>query len=338
MHMRDIPRDILRLIFVCHRNMHMPAEPIGNPWGYGKDINAAPLKLVRVCSEWRDLVVSTPELWNKICVDLRHIDETTQMERDRADGVVRLCLERSSQSSLELCVDGTYFEVKCEQTLRLVEALFAHSQRWRAVHISLSHSLFKPSQDTSYTLQCSWPSELPRLEMLNFKFPLDFGLQPSEAVMTFMRSTSSGSAIMHAPLLSSLRLDQVSFQTQAFSFSQIRKLDIHGFRATYTLEILDCVSQLDFLAIDLHNQARRVTMTLDEMAKREFRRVILPCRSLALEFQDAEADDSEIDETCTLLDQMDLVGLEAFRLGCAMREQPWPPHKLRSCGVVLMAL
>jgi hypothetical protein len=136
---------------------------------------------------------------------------------------------------------------------------------------------------------------------------------------------------MHAPLLSSLHLDYQSFQTQAFPFSQIRKLDIHGYYnyATYALEILDRVNQqMDFLSLDLFNSDRMGSTELRGMVKRGFRRVTVSCRSLALECDDAQADDCEIDETCSLFDQMDLVGLETFRLRCKRREQLWPPHKL----------
>lgn len=70
---RKLPEDVLRIIFTFHvqEGMQVPYT-----WSNGHLVIPAAVVLTHVCSLWRRIALSSPELWNSISLEMRNHDRS----------------------------------------------------------------------------------------------------------------------------------------------------------------------------------------------------------------------------------------------------------------------
>lgn len=116
---RKLPPEILRSIF-------RDSCPAGNE---DSAIQMPAATLGMVCSHWRDIVLSTTELWSDITLDL----DADNMEDPRStQRLIELFLQRAGGSPLDVAIRRTAPGGNCEPALR---ALAQHSLKWRNVQL-----------------------------------------------------------------------------------------------------------------------------------------------------------------------------------------------------------
>ncbi|KAF8180031.1 hypothetical protein K438DRAFT_1725683 [Mycena galopus ATCC 62051] len=130
---RAMPPEILQQIFVgCLPTRH---NAIMHP-------SDSPLLLGRVCSAWRTIALSTPELWSSV-----HVVVPTSPEPAAVCELLRTWLQRSGNWPLSISVfipQGTGFE---ENLRTFMNIILPHSPRWKSLRL----------------LQRSWPELLCKL-------------------------------------------------------------------------------------------------------------------------------------------------------------------------------
>lgn len=121
---RRLPTEVLTNIFFrCCGNNEL-THSAGEPW-----LTSA-LSLGMVCAYWREIMLSTPQLWSVISITAHFHPYTTRPRIELLD----LYLERSRQLPLTLVIDdGPEGGLPDEVIDRLVH----HSHRWRDVEASL---------------------------------------------------------------------------------------------------------------------------------------------------------------------------------------------------------
>lgn len=147
---RALPLEILEQIFaLCCPNSpdDVPLQSICQPLGH------APLNIGLVCHLWRDIVVTRPEFWSNIALDLSNVGHPGS-DWEESCGLLDLYLERSQQSVLTVALYAPLtFEEQVEVHLdnypswswrvgdlrsaliELVRTITAHADRWR--HLQL---------------------------------------------------------------------------------------------------------------------------------------------------------------------------------------------------------
>ncbi|KAK7038850.1 hypothetical protein VNI00_010480 [Paramarasmius palmivorus] len=189
-HFRRLPADVIREIFIqCLPTNHYPV----------RSITQAPLLLTRICRFWREIAISTPQLWNIIHVHIPQLVAEVDLEahlsliHKRKDGVERW-LKRSGTLpiSLSFSVDARplfYFDTshhaqhnmtrarRMEHTMAFVAMLFQFASRWKlisfrvplSVLIATSSQIVGPRTDIA-----------PRLEFFELDIVSDnaFGEEP----------------------------------------------------------------------------------------------------------------------------------------------------------------
>ncbi|KAF8637739.1 hypothetical protein AX17_002614 [Amanita inopinata Kibby_2008] len=147
-----LPPEVLTEVFKhCIPN---PGDFTGIP-----NLDLAPLLLCRVCSSWRTLAQSTPDLWNTVGI------RVTKEAKVGLEGVARFIttwLERSSTLPLTI-----HLEILARVSKALVDTIFKslceHALRWESVSIQQPYRA------------CVLPltgNELPLLQ--SFKFDYDY--------------------------------------------------------------------------------------------------------------------------------------------------------------------
>ena len=159
---RKLPIDILQEIFIAclpiaHNHVMSRWEP--------------PILLTQICSSWRDVAHSTPQLWKSIHIAVpynkfgRYSSEhpnfsSSTVEHDRRSKAVVEWLTRSAAYPLDIslghlesnAVDGFYFKI--------IDALIRFSERWREVRLSAPYQALVPIASLP-------PSKVPLLETLS---------------------------------------------------------------------------------------------------------------------------------------------------------------------------
>ncbi|KAJ7592788.1 hypothetical protein C8J56DRAFT_482830 [Mycena floridula] len=144
---RLLPEDMLREIFVNCLPSNKPADIA---------ITDAPLLLGRICRSWRELVLSTPELWASIHVHFLHPFDTIRVQR--LNDEAQAWIARSGTCPLTIAV--TYRQ-EDPIVVKFIDYLTKLSKRWSSLEIGVPlgwlPSLASLSED-----------DVPRLERFRY--------------------------------------------------------------------------------------------------------------------------------------------------------------------------
>ena len=139
--LRRLPPELLQVIFVyclpLHRNAVMHSSE-------------APVLLGRVCSEWRRISLSTPEVWSSLHIVPPNVNfsnlksSTARFKRKRE--LVEMWLGRSGACPLN--ISFVWFASDSEDEIKLcaslLEALVPTCGRWRMLDFQVPLKMFKP--------------------------------------------------------------------------------------------------------------------------------------------------------------------------------------------------
>ncbi|THH21573.1 hypothetical protein EW146_g46 [Bondarzewia mesenterica] len=121
--------------------------------------NSAPLVLMRVCTEWRTVALSMPQLWTSLCLPRHMPDGPVQFQSFLS--ALEGWLLRSEFLPLDIVLST---EVTREDMLAEILAILCfHSCRWRSFYLWLDHPVAVPHALASLT-GC-----LPLLESCTFR-------------------------------------------------------------------------------------------------------------------------------------------------------------------------
>ena len=97
------------------------------------------ISLGMVCTAWRNIVRSTPQLWTTICIRLQNLCESPKLE------FVLLCLQLSGSLPLHIYAWVPWNHEPDEDDyptlISLLEALNFHSERWKTLDLSMTPRL-----------------------------------------------------------------------------------------------------------------------------------------------------------------------------------------------------
>ena len=113
-------------------------------------------RLSLVSRRFRDVVSSSPRLWNLVTIDVRLETE-----------IIKVFLRRSKAAGLDIILSA-YSEVNIGRILQRLAAALLHSQRWETLHLKLGSMEGRGLEDILSTL-CSL--HLPRLQSLTIHYP-----------------------------------------------------------------------------------------------------------------------------------------------------------------------
>ena len=139
--LRRLPPELLQVIFVfclpLHRNAVMHSSE-------------APVLLGRVCSEWRQISLSTPEVWSSLHIVPPNVNfsnltsSTARFKRKRE--LIEMWLGRSGACPLN--ISFVWFASDSEDEIKLcaslLEALVPTCGRWRMLDFQVPLKMFKP--------------------------------------------------------------------------------------------------------------------------------------------------------------------------------------------------
>ena len=136
-----------------------------NPTILGK-VLPTPILLSSICSDWRRVVVGTPQIWSSMRIDFYflkslHITSTTF---PLLAAFIDEWLSRSGQLPLHISIfsgDKIPNFMSLEEFCIIFKVLNDYSSRWHCLNISF----------TPFILSCLQPDRLPLLEQLNIELP-----------------------------------------------------------------------------------------------------------------------------------------------------------------------
>ncbi|KAJ7461660.1 hypothetical protein FB451DRAFT_1268774 [Mycena latifolia] len=159
-----LPPEILAEIFIhC-----VPDSEFVKP-----DINSAPLLLCGICRQFREIALSTPELWNSLSFEMGPLDagsfDTATEETDLTD-LLRSWLARARRTSLSLRLEGIGWGWRQP----IMQTIVSLSPQWRNMDISLTPSLV----ESLLSLEGNFPS-LEKLKVRSATdLPMSFRYAP----------------------------------------------------------------------------------------------------------------------------------------------------------------
>ena len=138
---RRLPLELVSNIFIfCNPNpVHTAifSSPLANRPPFASWRNQ--ISLGTVCTAWRNIVRSTPQLWTTICIRLQFLCESPQME------FLLLCLQLSGSLPLHIYAWVPWHHEPHEEhypmLISLLEALNNHSERWKTLDLSMTPRL-----------------------------------------------------------------------------------------------------------------------------------------------------------------------------------------------------
>ncbi|KAJ7581408.1 hypothetical protein C8J56DRAFT_833435 [Mycena floridula] len=208
---RLLPEDMLREIFVSC----LPSEEAAST-----AITDAPLLLGRVCRSWREIALSTPELWTSI-----HIQFLFETDTLRLCDEAHAWIARSGTCPLTIRV--TWNTVTDDPVPgNFIDSLTIFSKRWRSIEIQA------PPQWMA-SLRSLSKSDVPRLERFNYS-ATPGAYNDGQVSETLWQSLD----ILEGERLHDVTLNNTWVQnpiaaTSKINFEQLARLDLSfGFRFT----------------------------------------------------------------------------------------------------------
>ncbi|KAJ6564624.1 hypothetical protein B0H19DRAFT_1141566 [Mycena capillaripes] len=119
---RRLPQDVIRAVFIAS----MPTD------NAGMTPKEVPLVLCQICSAWRYVALSTPQLWASIRIVIPRNSKIEQL----ADGIT-CWLSRSGILPLSISLGLKPTQLHECQASSLLTSLSGFSARWKAIHIAL---------------------------------------------------------------------------------------------------------------------------------------------------------------------------------------------------------
>ncbi|KAJ7208059.1 hypothetical protein GGX14DRAFT_499871 [Mycena pura] len=211
-----LPQDIMEEIFYfC-----LPDDVLGDDRELVPDPHAAPLVLLRVCSCWRSIVLSTPRLWSSVRVNLRSQDS---QHLQKSLSLLEYWLARARSRPLSVGVAYRNYEDNPSPE-RLIEVLTGSSERWQDVRLEL------PFKD------------LQRLNVIEGNVPMlrKLHIGPMDAYHGGMQGlhTVPITAFSEAPALREVHLVTGFPFTIELPLAQLRKLQVTSLSVCECLDIL----------------------------------------------------------------------------------------------------
>ncbi|KAJ7592873.1 hypothetical protein C8J56DRAFT_1127435 [Mycena floridula] len=193
---RLLPEDMLREIFVSCLPSNKPANIA---------ITDAPLLLGRICRSWRELALSTPELWASIHVHFLHPFDTIRVQRlcDEA----RAWIARSGTSANEF-----------------LDSLTKLSKRWHSIDI------VAPPEWRSSLISLS-KGDVPRLDRFSYSVTgMERDAQAAQAFWQSLRLLEGQS--LHDVSLQNIWVRNPVAVASNINFEQLTRLDFDGSQFT----------------------------------------------------------------------------------------------------------
>ncbi|KAF9054398.1 hypothetical protein BJ165DRAFT_1522937 [Panaeolus papilionaceus] len=170
--LRILPDDILREIFLqcalsaCPNPPKNPLSLVELPFPSPEAIHLPPILLTRICKRWRDVALTTPQLWSRIAFTLpfahppipdddnapiKHIQRLSlenslkYLKGDCLPRAINTFLKQSGATPLSISIpgaDGTFAADSHPDIFRSVEQIFrdlaSHADRWKWLQIHMT--------------------------------------------------------------------------------------------------------------------------------------------------------------------------------------------------------
>ncbi|KAJ6500562.1 hypothetical protein C8R45DRAFT_73503 [Mycena sanguinolenta] len=186
-------------------------------------LHGAPLIFGEICRHWRAIALSTPKLWNSICLNCTN---------EKIQANIPLCdmwLKRSGSLPLTIRLYRPYRQNSSDYNIEhwrsLMSTILAYAHRWRLLD-------FKNVPVYSLDVGPDLPDSLPTLETLSF------GSDP------LREPRSAWACLRSAPKLRLLHLERISLWNDwnHFPWPQLTHIDVGGCSALDCLNILTTAS------------------------------------------------------------------------------------------------
>jgi hypothetical protein len=188
---RKLPLEILQEIFIaCLPSANNPVMSSLEP----------PILLTQICSFWRNVAHTTPQLWKSIHIVIpgRENSSSTAVENwqriDRRSEAVQEWLTRSAAYPLEISIGANVDNSLNEFYYKIIDSLIRFSKRWREFCFVAPYQALLPIASLS-------PSKVPLLETLSLNCQLH-GLPPIDFTLLDPQSVCG---VLKAPNLRDLR-------------------------------------------------------------------------------------------------------------------------------------
>ena len=212
---RRFPREVMEPIF-------MHSTPVGKPT---LSICHAPLVLLRVCRSWREIALTTPQLWKSVdltipphlCSIGAYANSQSQQRSALIIEQIDRWLERSVNCPLSVTLRGSPFDRVMISSI--ASRVAVHSSRWESIDLDASLLPFTPL----ISIQPESLAALRHLRLSSSSFSLPLEIQDRL------------NGILGAPHLKTLHI-QVShsfrrYLTIPINWANITRLSFEGFHA-----------------------------------------------------------------------------------------------------------
>jgi len=216
------PYVIRRIFFYC-----LPSDR--NPVLSNRE---APLLLGRICSQWRHIVLATPNLWAAVHITIPADpvpmppplgDAAPALQTDHATRTqaVTAWLSRSEPFPLSISIYHSKFDNAAGSPIyQYLDVILSFMMRWKQIHISVPHQVWNDF------LPRIRASDVPLLEKIHFDSAIGYQSVLSSPDMSPRRE----SGILRAPKLRSVSL--VQFEPHVFHlplcWNQLTELNLSG--------------------------------------------------------------------------------------------------------------
>lgn len=177
-----------------------------------QELRKAVMLPAQVCRQWRNVALSTPRLWSQIHIDLKKRNLKEEAE------FAQTWLVRSGGCPLSISL-SQFMAVDVHKPLTPFETIFAHSDRWERLSLTVTHPLLHAFRSAK--------SHFPHLQTLS--------------IQSITRDEEILDAFEIAPQLHSLTIGHNIFPTRLrVPWSQLTYCNMHP----YQLSIDDCFEVL----------------------------------------------------------------------------------------------
>lgn len=214
----------------------------------------APLLLGHICSQWRHIVLATPNLWAAVHITIPADpvpmppplgDAAPALQTDHAarTQAVTAWLSRSEPLPLSISMYHSRFDNPTDSPIyQYLDVILSFTMRWKQIHISVPHQVWNDF------LPRIRASDVPLLEKIHFDSAIGYNSVLDSPDMNPRRE----SGILRAPKLHSVSL--VQFEPHVFHlplcWNQLTELNLSGsiptWRAIEGLSISESLAVLTF--------------------------------------------------------------------------------------------